>query len=114
MCCLPWGYPWPPISPSTPWSCYFHSFSSLIRYRCTCEYKIMPATEHVHTVHGVSETLLLFESFLLYGTLSLQQSKVIGVVKFVSCVSVWSGLLLFVSQQLTGSWDFLEAVYGVM
>ena len=77
----------------------------------------MPATVHVHivhTVHGVRELYSLFESFLLYVTLFLQQSKVIGVVKFVSCVLVWSAILLFASQQLTGSWDFLEAVYGVM
>ena len=75
----------------------------------------MPAIEHVPTtIHSVCESLLLFESFLLYGTLSLQQSKVIGVMKFVSCVLAWSALLLFVSQLLTGSWDFLEAVYCVM
>ena len=45
----------------------------------------------------------------------LQQSKSLaGVVKFLSCVLLWSTLLLFTSRQLTGSWDFLQAVYGVM
>ena len=43
-----------------------------------------------------------------------QQSKLSGVVKFLLFMIMWCALLLVISNQLVNSWDFLEAVYGVM
>ena len=43
-----------------------------------------------------------------------QRRGVSGVVQQLSLVSLWFGLLLLSSYHLTGSWDFIHAVHGVM
>ena len=43
-----------------------------------------------------------------------QRCGVYGVVEQLSLVSLWAGLLLLSSYHLTGSWDFIHAVHGVM
>ena len=45
---------------------------------------------------------------------SSQKSGLFGAVQFTLLVGSWAGLLFAVSYYLTGSWDFVQEVHGVM
>lgn len=81
---------------------------TLISYKVMlCYVTVLSAQTPLYLLHNRYKLCVTFFS-------NFQQSNKAGVVKFILCVLFWSSLLLFISRQLTGSWDFIEAVYGVM
>ena len=46
--------------------------------------------------------------------LSLQQGSIKGLVYLLSSFVFWSMAILTSSFYITGSWDFISAMYGVM
>eukprot|EP00731_Ephydatia_muelleri_P026555 Em0018g655a len=46
--------------------------------------------------------------------MAYKDGRLLGSLKYLLWCSVWGGTILFISYRVTGSWDFLQAVYGIM
>eukprot|EP00731_Ephydatia_muelleri_P026541 Em0018g641a len=46
--------------------------------------------------------------------LPTNDGRLLGSLKYLLWCSVWGGTILFISYRVTGSWDYLQAVYGIM